>query len=104
MTENSRLTRPVLEHTIEHFMLQYAAVRETQSELLDSILRSNCDTAFGIEHGFGQIRDVRDYQRQVPIRQWNGFGPYVDQIVQGEPDILTKEQPFLYHWTHRNNR
>ena len=48
---------------------------------------------------FADVRDIGDYRRQVPIRQWTEISPYVDRVVQGQPDILTSEAPILYHWT-----
>jgi hypothetical protein len=99
MKEHARLTNAVLQRTIASFMRQYEAVRDTQSALLTAIVRRNRDTLFGIEHGFREIRDVRDYQRRVPVRHWVELSPYVDRVVQGQPDILTSEPPFLFHWT-----
>lgn len=99
MREHSKLTKAVLQRTIAHFMRQYGTVRETQGALLDSLVRRNRDTVFGVEHGFREIRDAGDYQRRVPVRQWAEFSPYVDQVVQGRNDVLTREPPFLFNWT-----
>ena len=84
---------------LARFMHHYRTVGETQHNLLASILRRNADTAFGQEHGFGQIRTIRDYQQQVPIREWRDFSPYVDAVIDGRRDTLTKEPPFFYHRT-----
>jgi len=88
-----------LQGEIDRFMVQYDSPRETQARLLGSILKRNAGTLFGKEHSFAKIRDVADYQRQVPIRQWLDFAPYVDAVVEGQTGVLTKERPFFYHRT-----
>ncbi|BDA72303.1 GH3 auxin-responsive promoter [Calothrix sp. PCC 7716] len=62
-----------------------------QLSLLHSILAPNADTVFGREHKFSQIKTTRDYYKFVPIRDYEGFRPYVDRIVAGEAGILTSE-------------
>src|SRR3569833_1533375 len=85
--------------TIEHFMGQQAAAAETQRSLLEAFVGRNRDTAFGKEHGFASIRDIADFRRQVPIRQWDEISPYIDRVVKGEHDALTQEAPVMFHWT-----
>jgi hypothetical protein len=99
MKEQVRASKAVQRSAIEHFLRQQSTTAQTQAALLDTIVRRNRDTVFGTEHGFGSIRNLADYRRQVPIREWIDISPYVDQVVQGRPDILTSEPPILYHWT-----
>jgi hypothetical protein len=99
MKEQVGASKAAMRSAIEHFMGQQAATAQTQAALLDAIVLRNRDTAFGIEHGFRDIRDIGGYRRQVPIRQWGEISPYIDQVVQGKPNILTSEAPILYHWT-----
>jgi hypothetical protein len=99
MKELVRPSAAVRRSAIAHFMRQQAATARTQADLLAAIVERNRDTVFGTEHGFGAIRDIADYRRQVPIRQWMDISPYIDRVVQGEPGVLTQEAPILYHWT-----
>jgi hypothetical protein len=99
MKEQVRASKAVQRSAIAHFLRQQSTAAKTQAALLDTIVRRNRDTVFGTEHGFANIRDVGDYRRQVPVRQWTEISPYIDQVVQGRPDILTSESPVLYHWT-----
>jgi len=80
-------------------MGQQAAAAETQRTLLETFVGRNRDTAFGKEHGFAAIRSIGDFRRQVPIRQWDEISPYVDRVVKGEHDALTRETPVMFHWT-----
>ena len=62
-----------------------------QATALRALLQRNARTAFGREHGFGVIRTAGEYARAVPLRDYEGFRPYVRRIVAGEPAVLTAE-------------
>jgi len=70
-----------------------------QADLLDRLLKRNQETAFGKDHGFSGIHHSADYRKRVPIRDFEGFRPYVDRLIAGERNILTEEHPFVYATT-----
>ena len=70
-----------------------------QTALLRRLLQRNADTAFGRKHGFDRISTVQDYTAAVPIRDYEYFRPYIDQINQGEEAILTRDQPLMFTTT-----
>src|ERR1700687_652238 len=95
----SESAKSSLQGALGRFMRQYGATQETQQTLIKGILRRNAGTVFGNEHGFRKIRTIKDYQRQVPIRDWDEISPYVDAIIEGRREVLTKEVPFFYQRT-----
>ncbi|MBF2065448.1 MAG: GH3 auxin-responsive promoter family protein [Calothrix sp. C42_A2020_038] len=70
-----------------------------QMSLLYSILAPNAETIFGKEHKFSHIKTACDYYKSVPIRDYEGFRPYVNRILAGEKAILTSESPFMFTLT-----
>lgn len=46
---------------------------ENQQETLKDLIRKAAQTKFGKGHGFGSIRSIGDYQRAVPLRDYDGF-------------------------------
>jgi hypothetical protein len=46
---------------------------EAQRLQLRRLVRRAQDTKFGRDHGFAGIRDVREYQRRVPLRRYEDF-------------------------------
>ncbi len=44
-----------------------------QEQQLLTLVEQARDTAFGVDHGFGEIRSIADYQAQVPIRTFEEF-------------------------------
>lgn len=73
--------------------------RAAQREFLLRTLRRNADTAFGRQHDFARIKTEADYGARVPVRDYEGFRPFVNRIMAGERFILTKEQPLLLTMT-----
>jgi hypothetical protein len=51
---------------------RYSASRSQEQTLLH-LVRKAADTRFGRDHGFASIRTVADYQRQVPLRDYEAF-------------------------------
>jgi hypothetical protein len=64
-----------------------------QEHFLNSWIDHNKETLFGKEHQFHNIRNYKDYQKQVPIRKYEDFIPYIEQIKSGQSKILTSLAP-----------
>ena len=76
---------------------QFPAI--VQQQVLRQLLQRHANTQFGREHQFDQIHAPADYQQAVPIRDYEGFRPYVQQIMAGEPDILVSEPVQMFTMT-----
>jgi hypothetical protein len=63
--------------------------KQTFSRLIDQAR----NTAFGKDHHFDDIRTYDDFKKHVPIRDYEGFRPYMDRVVKGESDVLWKGKP-----------
>ncbi|MFC1706697.1 GH3 auxin-responsive promoter family protein [Planctomycetota bacterium] len=70
--------------------------KRAQQENLARVLRQNADTVFGREHGFSDTRGVLEYRRNVPICDFEYLRPYVEQMANGEPKVLTAESPYVF--------
>src|SRR6185436_159811 len=83
-------------------VLFHRATRNVASEqqaILSRLLAVNADTDFGREHGFARIRTVAEYQQCVPLRDYEDFRPWIDRIVAGSPNVLTREPVRLFEPT-----
>ena len=70
---------------------QLASPGACQRAVLKRILQSNTGTIFGRRYGFSDIQHERDYQRKVPIHQYDDMVPMVNEIKHGKPNVLTRE-------------
>ena len=64
---------------------------EVQMKVFTTLLKGGKDTAFGSEHGFSKIGSVRDFQRQVPVRDYDALYPYIQRLRYGEDYVLWNE-------------
>lgn len=64
-----------------------------QDKIFGEIVSKARDTAFGKDHGFGDIKSYDDFKKQVPIRDYEGLSPYVKLILEGKSDILWPGKP-----------
>ena len=76
---------------------QFPAI--AQRQVLRQLLQRHANTQFGWDHRFDRIYSPADYQRAVPIRDYEGFRPYVQQMMAGEPDILVSEPVQMFTMT-----
>jgi hypothetical protein len=59
-----------------------------QRACLEELVRHGRGTAFGHEHRFEEIRSLADFQRRVPVRDYDAFQPYIDRLRAGERHVL----------------
>jgi hypothetical protein len=69
--------------------------QQVQETLLRTILARQTDTGFGRDHGFGQIRTVADYRRQVAIAPYERLEPYIARVRQGDLRALLADPQVL---------
>lgn len=66
-------------------------IRQQQEELLQSTLRDNADSGYGQEHRFAAIKSREDFQKHVPICDYENLKPKIDEIASGGLGVLTSE-------------
>lgn len=64
-----------------------------QKNILKQNLSKSINTLFGKNHKFEQIHNYQDFKDKVPIRDYEGLKPYIDQITQGQKNILWPGKP-----------
>jgi hypothetical protein len=71
----------------------------TQHRLLQSILERNKDTEYGQLFNFTGCKSLADYQKNVPIINYEHIRERIDRMTNGEKNILTSETPVLFAQT-----
>ena len=66
---------------------------QVQEETLKYLLKKGSQTEFGKAHSFGQIKNHEDFKRQVPIREYEDFLPFIEKVKNGLTDILWPGKP-----------
>ncbi len=65
---------------------------EVQGEWLMRRIAADAESMFGREHDFASLRSPADFARRVPMRDWDGFAPWVERIRLGEKSVLGIEE------------
>src|SRR4051812_32777360 len=76
---------------LEQFEAATQHPHEVQEALWRQIIQQHAATAFGRDHGFGQIRTIEDYRRQVPVAGYERLEPYIAGVRRGDFQALLAE-------------
>jgi GH3 auxin-responsive promoter len=66
-------------------------VDQTQLGLWQSLITSNRRSVYGLKHGFDRLRSVDDYRQRVPIVRYETLLGEIEEIANGEPNVLSCE-------------
>lgn len=80
-------------HEQKKWMAKSAGIQEYWRNQLVQKAQS---TVFGRDHFFRDIRNYADYKQAVPIRDYEALKPYVEQILQGQQDVLWPGKPLYF--------
>lgn len=61
---------------------------ETQEKILMQIMDENKDTEYGKKIGFKDVHSVEDFQRIVPLSNYDTYSDYVDRMLDGEENLM----------------
>jgi len=68
------------------------AVRDQQA-IFNTLIRRARNTKFGNDHNFKNINNITEYQKKVPIRDYEGLKTYFELLKEGQSDILWPGKP-----------
>ncbi|WP_426483429.1 GH3 auxin-responsive promoter family protein [Flavobacterium sp. 2] len=68
----------------------------TQFEVFKNLIQNAKETEFGKDHDFGSIKTIEDFQKNVPIRDYEDLKSYIEKVKIGEADILWKGKPIYF--------
>ena len=64
-----------------------------QQQIFEHLVKAGKSTRFGKDHNFSGMRDYDDFKKNVPVRDYEDLKPYIEEVIQGKPDILWKGKP-----------
>ncbi|GAA0628757.1 GH3 auxin-responsive promoter family protein [Kutzneria viridogrisea] len=51
-------------------------------------------TYFGKKHDLARVRGLSDWKKAVPIRCYPALRPYIDKLLDGDSNVLTRSEPY----------
>lgn len=74
--------------------------RESQQAFLKELLAAHADSAFGKDHFFREIQTAADFQKRMPIAEYENFAPYIERVKAGETTAMfCNEQIVMFNLT-----
>ena len=67
-----------------------------QQNILNQLLKVGKTTLFGKEHHFEAITDYAGFKQAVPLRDYEDFKGYIEQIKKGGQNVLWKGRPLYF--------
>lgn len=68
------------------------AIKDQQDLLLD-LIKTAEKTLFGREHQFEAIKSIEDFQKNVPVADYEDLKPYIEKVKKGQSKILWPDLP-----------
>ncbi len=96
MNVKSLLARPFANYIFNKTKKESLTALEDQDDILKTLVKTAKNTEFGKEHGFENIQSYDDFKKQVPIRDYEQFKPYIEKVKQGRHNILWKGLPIYF--------
>lgn len=69
---------------------------ETQKNEFLRLISKAKNTQFGKDHAFETITTYQEFKKKVPIRDYEALKPYIDQVVEGNEDVLWPGKPIYF--------
>ncbi|HZE84461.1 MAG TPA: GH3 auxin-responsive promoter family protein [Puia sp.] len=67
-----------------------------QEVILKDLVKTGSKTIFGGEHHLGEVKGHEEFRQAVPIRDYEQFSGYIDQIKEGKHNVLWQGRPIYF--------
>jgi hypothetical protein len=96
MKIKSFLAKPFANYIYRQIKKGMSTAVEDQQLIFQQLIKVGSLTDFGKDHLFHEIKTHDDFVKQVPIRDYEQFKPYIEKIKSGKHNVLWKGQPIYF--------
>ncbi|HYJ38859.1 MAG TPA: GH3 auxin-responsive promoter family protein [Chitinophagaceae bacterium] len=96
MKIKSFLAKPFASYIYNRIQKNMATALPDQEGILKELLKTGSKTVFGADHKLPEVKTYEEYKQAVPIRDYEQYKPYIEQIKQGRHNILWKGMPIYF--------
>ncbi len=93
MKVKSFLAKPFASYVLRQVKKEMANAVEDQQKIFQDLLKTGSKTIFGADHKLSEVKTYDEFKQAVPIRDYEQFKPYIEQIKEGKHNVLWKGQP-----------
>ncbi|MCU0395493.1 MAG: GH3 auxin-responsive promoter family protein [Chitinophagaceae bacterium] len=96
MNLKSLLARPFAGYIYKQIQRSRDTAVADQERIWKELLAIGKTTEFGKEHHLGDVKGLADYRQAVPIRDYEGFRPFIERVKEGRHNVLWKGKPIYF--------
>ncbi len=96
MKIKSFLAKPYATYTYKQIRKSMLTAPVDQENVFQALIKTGLKTEFGKEHKFTDIKSHADFVKNVPIREYEDFKPYIEKIKEGKHNVLWKGVPIYF--------
>jgi GH3 auxin-responsive promoter len=96
MKFKSFLAKPFASYIYRQVKKDMSNALEDQQKIFQDLLKTIVKTSFGADHKMDAVKTYEDFKQAVPIRDYEQYKPYIEQIKQGKHNVLWKGQPIYF--------
>ena len=96
MKIKSFLAKPFANYIYRQIKKDMATAIADQQSIFNHLIKIASRTEFGKEHRFNTIKSHEDFVKQVPVRDYEAFKPYIEKIKEGKHNVLWKGVPIYF--------
>jgi hypothetical protein len=93
MKFKSFLAKPFASYTHAKIRKGMLTALQDQEAILKEHLKLGKLTEFGKDHGLDKVNTYEEFRQAVPVRDYEGFKPYIEKVKEGKHNILWKGKP-----------
>lgn len=92
----SIISKPLAAYVVAQQKKWMARSAQVQAEWRQKLIEQASNTTFGKDHHFKDIQSYEDYKQAIPVRDYEDIKHYINQILEGEENILWPEKPLYF--------
>ena len=96
MKIKSFLAKPFANYIFKQVKKGMETAVQDQQSIFNLLIKEAAATEFGKEHHFASVKTYEDFVKQVPVRDYEEFKPYIEKIKQGKHNVLWKGKPIYF--------
>lgn len=96
MKFKSFLAKPFANYIYAKIRRDMQSAVADQKAVFQELLKVGATTQFGKDHGLDKVKSYEEFRNAVPLRDYEQFKPYIEQVKQGKQNILWKGLPLYF--------
>ena len=96
MKIKSFLAKPFATYIYKQIKKGMSTAVADQESILQNLIKVGAKTTFGKDHQFDDINTFQDFVSHVPIRDYEDFKTYIEDIKHGKHNVLWKGLPIYF--------